>query len=122
MTYFNFDNLINKYSSDFTLLYAQNEAYNEFGDKTNTFTTVVKRGAIIGINDTKVYRSEGVLTVSDKDLFIKESLGDITKAYVIYDGHRFKVEANPQDNHKFTGVWHYTLKWISVFEEGDSFA
>ena len=77
------------------------------------------RGAIIGISETKLYRSAGVLTEKDKELFMKEPLGLIDKAYILYDGNKYHVETNPQNNGQYTGVFQYTLKWVSAFKEGD---
>ena len=121
MKYFNFDNLINKYSVEFTLLSESKGYHNEVGDwVTGKPIQVKKQGAIIGISENKIYRSDGVLTEKDKELYMRQSLGDITKSYVIHGGNKYHVEQNPNNNSTFTGVWQYTLKWVSVFEEGDT--
>lgn len=119
MKYFDFDSLIDKYTCEFTVLNSGKGEFNDLGDWNPATTETVMQGAIIGISASKVYRSDGVLTVKDRELFMKESLGDIEKAYVFYDGNKYKVENNPQDNHQFTGVWQYTLKWVSAFKGGD---
>lgn len=120
MNYFNFDRLINKYACEFTVLNAGNDDFDDLGERTTSIAEKVMNGAIIGISESKIYRSDGVLTVKDKDLFMKESLGKINETHVIYDGNKYKVETNPQNNHQFTGVWQYTLKWVSAFEGGDT--
>lgn len=119
MIYFDFNNLIDKYSCDFTILTQKQDEYDELGEKISKNRTRDLRGAVIGINDSKIYRSDGVLTAKDKELFVKESLGDIQNAIIIYDGNQYHVESNPQNNHQFTGVWQYTLKWLSAFKGGD---
>lgn len=120
MRYFDFDNLIDKFSCDFTVVSESEGKYDEFGDwKAGESVREVKQGAIIGIREAKIYRSDGVLTDRDKELFLKFSLGDITKISVIYDGDKYSVETNPQNNPQFTGVWQYTLKWVSAFKGGD---
>lgn len=120
MRYFNFNNLIDKYTVDFTAINSGVGGYDDLGEWVAA--TPVKtdmRGAIIGISETKIYRSDGVLTEKDKELYMKEPLGPIDKAYILYDGNKYRVEANPQNNSQFTGVFQYTLKWISAFKEGD---
>ena len=119
MQYFDFNDLIERYSCDFTVIGNGKTEYNDLGDKVVTPTsTSVKRGAIIGINERRIYRSDGVLTEKDKDLYMTESLGPIDKTFVIYDGNKYSVQTNPHSNHEFTGVWQYTLVWISAFKGG----
>lgn len=116
--YFNFDNLIDKYSVDFTLLTKSNDDYDDLGDKiTDSIEETQKRGAIFGISDTKIYKSNGVYTEKDKQLYAKESLGKIDELYVIYDGNKYKVEQQPNaGDMQFTGVCAYVLKWVSAFD------
>lgn len=121
MAYFDFNGLIDKYTAEFTVLSAGAGHYDDLGDwVTEEARKEVKKGAVIGISESKLYRSDGVLTEKDKELYMKESLGAIDKASVIYDGNRYRVEANPQNNSAFTGVFQYTLKWVSAFKEGDT--
>ena len=124
MQYFHFDSLIDKYSVDFTVISTSGGGYDDMGDwQPGETLKTPKRGAIIGISDTKMYRSEGMLTSKDRQLYMRESLGcDFAEASVIYDGNKYKVESQPNDNHVFTNVWAYTLKWISAFDGGDSTA
>lgn len=118
MRKFNFDRLIDKYSCDFTVSNIGKGHYNDMGDwVAGDATNVAMKGAIISISDGKIYRSNGVLTTQDKELFTKESLGDIDKACVYYNGNKYKVESNPQNNSNHTGVWQYILKWVSAFKE-----
>lgn len=122
MKYFNFDSLIDKYSVDFTVVSKSSGYYDDMGDyQQGTITEATKRGAIIGISDTKIYRSEGMLTAQDRELYMKESLGcDFDKAHVAYNGIKYKVESQPNNNSEFTGVYAYTLKYVSAFNGGDS--
>ena len=116
MQYFNFNNLIDKYACEFTVI-SETETYDAKGDLITSTMESIKKGAIIGISERKIYRSEGVLTEKDKELFMKESLGNIDDTYVVYEGNKYNVEINSQNNHQFTGVWQYTLKWVSVFDQ-----
>lgn len=120
MKYFNFDALIDKYSVDFTVISTGDGHYDDMGEwVTGTEKTTQKRGAIIGISDTKMYRSEGMLTAKDRELYMRESLGAYDNTHVVYNGNKYKVESMPHDNHEFSGVWAYTLKYVSAFG-GDS--
>lgn len=117
MKYFDFDNLIRKYSVDFIILTQGKDTYDEYGDLIKgADAKVTKHGAIIGINERRIYKSDGYLTEKDKDLYMTESLGEFTNVTVIYGGNRYKVETNPQNNAQFTGVYQYTLKWVSAFK------
>lgn len=111
--YFNFDLLLEKYKSTFTLVTEGNGFYNDAGDfiKPN-ITTVEKQGAIIGIKDYKIFRSAGVLTAQDKELFMTEPLGDICDAYVLFEGNKYKIESITANNNEFTGIWSYILKLV----------
>lgn len=120
MKYFNFDALIDKYSVDFTVISTGDGHYDDMGEwVTGTEKTTQKRGAIIGISDTKMYRSEGMLTAKDRELYMRESLGAYDNTHVMYNGNKYKVESMPNDNHEFSGVYAYTLKYVSAFG-GDS--
>lgn len=119
MQYFDFNRLINKYSCSFKVVNVSG-TYNEYGEWEEKINEKDMRGAIIGISENRIYRSEGILTSKDKELFLTESLGEIDKSYVIFEGNKYSVETNPQNNYQFTGVWQYTLKWVSAFKEGDT--
>jgi hypothetical protein len=121
--YFNFDALIKKYESEFTVITAitaGTETINDMGDyEYSEPTETAKRGAIIGISDNKIYRSEGMLTSKDKELYMRESLGcNYDKAHVIFKGNKYKVEQMPDENADFSGVFSYILKYVSAFGGG----
>ena len=120
MKYFDFDSLIDKYSVSFSVISSEPGDYDDLGEyHPGTNVTAEKQGAIIAISDTKIYRSDGMLTAKDRELFMKESLGSgYDKAHIAYDGNKYKVESMPNDNHEFTGVWAYILKWVSAFDDG----
>jgi len=121
MAYYNFNSLIAKYSADFTVISVATGAYDSKGDYQSGATTrTQKRGAIMGLSDNKIYRSEGMLTSKDKQLLMQEPLGcDYDNAHVVFGGNKYKVESQPNDNHAATNVWEYTLKFVSAFG-GDS--
>lgn len=118
MRYYNFDRLIDKYSSDFELLTEVRSYYDSKGDLIKLrMPPAKKRGAIIGLSENKVYRSDGVLTARDKHLYTRESLGDIRGVKVIFGGDLYSVEEEPSvGNSPFTGAFCYVLKYISAFD------
>lgn len=119
MQYFNFKRLIQKYQSEFKAITLAEGYFNELGDfvKGGKTETVVY-GAIISHKESKVYRSEGVLTVNDKRLFMLEPIDKaLLSCKAIYDGNVYQIEECTQ-NAKFTGVYAYTLKYVSAFDKG----
>lgn len=121
MQYFNFSRLVNKYSSEFTAITLSTGYYDDSGDWVNG--DVIKnnlRGAIIGQRESKIFRSEGALTEKDKRLFTLAPIDDkLHGAKVIYDGNIYSI-TDCAENAKFTGVYAYTLKYISAFKETTS--
>lgn len=118
---YNFNRLIKKYSSEFKTITLINGYYNDSGDwvKGDEAETTMT-GAIISFTEDKIYRSSGTLTSNDKRLFTLEPINNALKgSKVLYDGKVYSVEQS-RDNAKFTGVWAYTLKYVSAFNEGDS--
>lgn len=118
---YNFNRLIKKYSSEFKTITLINGYYNDNGDwvKGDEAETTMT-GAIISFTEDKIYRSSGTLTSNDKRLFTLEPINNALKgSKVLYDGKVYSVEQS-RDNAKFTGVWAYTLKYVSAFNEGDS--
>lgn len=121
MQYFNFARLINKYKSDFTAITLTDGYYNDAGDwvKGEKGETVLQ-GAVIAFKESKVYRSEGTLTAQDRRLFTLEPLNKALQgSKVIYGGNVYSIQ-DCTENAQFTGVYAYTLKWISAFKEGEA--
>lgn len=112
--YFDFYDLINKYSCNFKAFIASEEAYDDAGEYSCTKEEKELTGAIIGIADGKIYRSAGTLTDKDKYLFMFEEL-PLNDTEVIYKNNRYKVESQVE-NAEFTGVYQYTLKYVSAFD------
>lgn len=118
MQHFNFSRLINKYASEYTAITVTKGHYNDAGDYVKGETVeITDKGAIIAFKESKIHRSEGVLSVKDMRLF---SLKPINKALigstVIYEGNKYKIEESV-NNAKFTGVYAYLLKYVSAFQE-----
>lgn len=118
MKYFNFDALIDKYSVDFTVISTGDGHYDDMGEwVTGTEKTTQMSGAIISLKEDKIYRSEGLLTSNDKQLFMVNPLPKgMIGSTVIYKGNKYKIQETVE-NSEFTGVWMYVLKHISAFNE-----
>ena len=119
MQYFNFSRLINKYKSEFTAITLSEGYFNDAGDFIKgDKSEITLQGAVIAFRESKVHRSEGTLTAQDRRLF---TLSPIEKALhgskVIYKGNVYSIE-DSSDNSNFTGVYAYTLKYVSAFKEG----
>lgn len=120
MKYFNFDSLIKKYSCEFKAITFTNGYYDDLGDwvKGDEIETSLT-GAIVSFTESKIYRSSGLLTSQDRRLFMLEPIPDALKSSkVIHDNKVYSIESS-EDDANFTGVWSYTLKWVSAFKGGE---
>ena len=117
--YFNFKRLINKYITTFTAIIPSKDTINDSGDYVSgAETEKALTGAIIAMSESRVIRSEGVYTQQDRDLYMLEPLDSSLKgARIIYGGKEYRI-GDELENSEFTGVWHYTLKYVSAFNEG----
>lgn len=121
MSFYNFQRLIRKYSREFTVITKGKSTVNEYGDRVSgeeTKTTLY--GAIIGYAERKVYQSAGNITEQDKALHMLEPIDNaLMGGTVIFKGNEYKIETQKgKDNAEFTGVYSYTLKWVSAFKGG----
>lgn len=123
MKYFDFTGLIRKYTTSFKVISSGKGYYNDLGDYVESEPTEsLMQGAIISLKEDKIYRSEGLLTEQDRQLFMTEPLPKgLIGSKVIYKGNKYKVQEST-DNSEFTGVYAYVLKFVSAFNGGDSSA
>ena len=120
MAYFNFKRLIGKYSREFTVTVKGEKTLNAAGDYVyGTPQQYTLRGAIIGYAENKIHRSEGQLTQQDMALHMTEPINEVLiGTTVIFDGNTYRIEAQKgKGNADFTGVFSYTLKYVSAFNE-----
>ena len=119
MQYFNFSRLINKYGSEFKAITLTEGHYNDAGDFVKgDKTETILNGAVIAFKESKVHRSEGTLTSQDRRLFTQTPIDKaLIGSKVQYESNIYAIE-DCTENAKFTGVYAYTLKWISAFKEG----
>ena len=115
--YFDFSGLIHDYENPFTVITHTEGDYDDSGtwqDGKETRTTLT--GAIIAFKESKVFRSEGKITVKDKRLFMREALPQaLMGAEVIFRGQKYMIESE-LENAEFTGVYSYFLRWVSAFD------
>lgn len=121
MAYFDFSYLIKKYSTTFILKVPGESKYNEKGDfKPGAPVEKSLTGAIISHRESKIFKAEGTLTAQDRALYMLEPLTDALEgAEVIHGGKVYSI-ASSLENAAFTGVYAYTLKYVSVFGGGGS--
>ena len=119
MQYFNFANLIRKYSKEITAIIPTGDStLNETGDYVKSEPKKVTfMGAIISHRQSKVFRSEGTLTQQDRALYMLEPLEFDLQGALIIDGGKSYHVVNKLENAEFTGVYNYTLKYQSAFDE-----
>lgn len=114
MQYFDFTDLVEKYITEFTTILSSEGGYDSKGEYSYTKTEKTLTGAIISISDGKIYRSDGTLTDKDKYLFMFEPI-PLNNTSIVYKNNRYRVEEQVE-NAEFTGVYQYTLKYVSAFK------
>ena len=123
MAYFNFNRLISKYSREFTVIVNSGGEYDAKGDWVDgEKREITMTGAIMAMSESKVYNSNGAYTSKDKVLYMTEPLSDaLFDCDVKFLGNVYKIDSTVEaDDADFTGVYHYILKWVSVFEETEA--
>ena len=114
--YFDFWDLIDKYSTSFTLAEESKGCYDSKGSYVKgEIKKTELTGAIMNIKDSKLYRSEGTLTSADKELYSFNKIDNIVNAFIVWKGNKYRIEGN-EENAEFTGVYRYTLKYVSAFD------
>ena len=118
MQYFDFSSLIEQYSVDLKVLGESKGAYDDSGEYVaGEKTEYIFHGAIVAFSENKVYRSEGQLTSQDKLLIMREPIDRaLHGAKVIHDNRQYRIESE-LENAGFTGVYQYTLKYVSAFDK-----
>lgn len=120
MQYFDFSSLINQYSKTLRAIIPTGGNYDEMGDYvalTPKEKSIV--GAVISHKQSKIFRSEGTLTQQDRALYMLEPLEfGLQGAFVIDEKKIYRVN-DELENAVFTGVFAYTLKYLSAFDLGE---
>jgi hypothetical protein len=118
VAYFNFKGLLQKYTRPFTVITKAEKTLNTAGDYVyGTSKEIELKGAIIGFAESKIHRSEGTLTEQDMALHMLEPIDNaLIGAMVIFEGDKYRIEVQKgKNNAVFTGVYSYTLKYVSAF-------
>lgn len=119
MQYFDFSYLIKKYSTFFKVRIPSEGYFDDSGDWQKG-KPIEKRmvGAIISHRESKIFKSGGTLTEQDRVLYVHEPLAfALQGAELIHDGKVYSISSTSQ-NAVFTGVYSYSLKYVSVFNGG----
>lgn len=116
--YFNFARLIIKYSTTFIVTIPSESSYNDSGDyQAMKGKDIELTGAIISHRESKIFKSDGSLTEKDRALYMLEPLDkSLQGATVKHDGNLYRI-GSELENADFTGVYSYTLQFVSVFNE-----
>lgn len=116
--YFNFENLIRKYTTTFTAIISGEGSYNSSGVwEAGKDKKITLQGAIINHRLNKVFRSEGAISEQDRALYMLEPLEkDLHGAKIVYKGNVYRI-GDLLENSDFTGVWNYNLKYVSAFNK-----
>ena len=114
--YFHFERLIRKYSTEFTAIVPSDGKYDDSGEWVQGEPSEQKMtGAIISHRLNKIFKSEGTLTEQDRILYTLAPLDkSLTGATVIHGGNKYSI-GSLNENAEFTGVYSYTLKFVSAF-------
>lgn len=110
MKLYNFTRLINKYSTDFTLIIPSDGHYEGGIYKDGKPTTEIRAGAIVPLSQRKVYQSGGNYTAQDKELYtVKRIDRALLGGKILYKGEYYSVEEET-DYSDFGDVYHYMLR------------
>ena len=121
MQYFDFEYLIEKYSTEFTVSVPSAGEYDDSGDWVEgTPSKVTLTGAIISHRQSKIFKSQGALTEQDRALYMLNPLDKaLHGAKLYYEDKEYRI-GDMLENAAFTGVYAYTLKYVSTFQRGES--
>lgn len=107
---YNFDRLLEKYSSTLTTAITTYGYYDDDGKYHKGERTVVEyQGAVMPMTTKAVYASGGKYTTSDSTLYIKQKLTEGTK--IDYEGHSYIVQ-DETSYERYGGFFKYVLKAV----------
>lgn len=118
MQNFNFSRLVQKHSCEFTVNTLLNGYYDDSGDWVNGETKeITLQGAIIKRRDSKIFKSDGTITEQDRALFMLQPIEKALQgSKIVYQDNVYSI-MNNLENAEFTGIWSYTLKYVSAFKD-----
>lgn len=115
MRLFNFDRLIRKYSTEFTI--TQTSGSYIAGKWVSTDgATETRMGALMPLSKAVLMSYGGQYTSSDRRLYVLSKLPEDYDLYrVVVNGSRYKVDRMTDDG-DLGGFYSYTLKAVSKFD------
>ena len=119
MQYFNFKRLIEKYSNDFVVEIPSEGYFDDMGEYVSgAAKKATLRGAIISHRESKIFKSAGTLTEQDRALYMLAPLDkSLEGAKIAFRGKYYSI-GSLLENSEFTGVYSYSLKYVSAFDKG----
>ena len=112
-----FDNLIRRYSTEFDVEVEQDGSWDNGVWKPGEPLRATLEGAIIPVNDRKIYASGGAYTTKDRQLFMTQPLGaQLDKIKVYWSGNVYAAELD-MDCQELGGFFVYILKAVSKFDK-----
>lgn len=107
---YDFTRLINKYSTDFTLITPSEGVYEGGVYKDGEAVHTALRGAIVPMSERKAYQSGGNYTAEDKELYmIKRINKALLGGKVLYKGRYYCIEEET-DYSDFADAYKYVLR------------
>ena len=105
MGYFRFERLITKYGRRFDIIIPAMGEYVGGVWKEGKPVIEEEFGAILSLSETKLYQLGGTLSAQDRHLYMNHAI-------------RHHIEENrSRGNEEFTGVYAYTLRWVSAIDQ-----
>lgn len=118
MRTFQFNWLVNKYSTNYELEIEPEAVLNKLTGKyeKGTSTKESRQGVIVPYEEVKIYQSGGVITAKDR-LLISTFPINIERSFVNHRNSRYKVESETPYS-EYGDFYNYRLKYVSSFQKG----
>ena len=119
MGYFRFERLITKYGRRFDIIIPAMGEYVGGVWKEGKPVIEEEFGAILSLSETKLYQLGGTLSAQDRHLYMNHAIRHPLEGVKIkFHGNIYHIEENrSRGNEEFTGVYAYTLRWVSAIDQ-----
>lgn len=112
--FFNFDELISRYSSEILVIFRNRGEFVHGRFVPDEPEPERMRGVVLPMPVSKINTSGGYLTAADKQLITREPIGDTGEDIrVEFGGREYKVEQDI-DYGAYADVYQYVLKWVEI--------
>lgn len=119
MQYFHFERLIRKYSRPFDVYVPATGTYDAGRYVDGKAQKASVTGAILSRYRGKQFQQGGTIETQDRVLYMLSPIDKaLLGAEVHFEGNTYQIAEDRQTgNESFTGVYAYTLRWVSAFDE-----